>query len=67
MIKIFIRIRDKETSKISNAISLQDIVYKQNEIEFEFKEYGSEEYETLSYKDFLFYKDNYDLLIQIKD
>lgn len=67
MIKIFIQIRDKETSKISNAISLQDIVYRQNEIEFEFGEYGTEEYETLSYKDFLFYKDNYDLLVQIKD
>lgn len=67
MIKIFIQIRDKEKSKISNAISLQDIVYKQNEIEFEFGEYGAEEYETLSYKDFLFYKDNYDLLVQIKD
>lgn len=67
MIKIFIQIRDKEKSKISNAISLQDIVYKQNEIEFEFREYGTEEYETLSYKDFLFYKDNYDLLVQIKD
>lgn len=62
MIKIFIQIRDKEKSKISNAISLQDIVYRQNEIEFEFGEY-----ETLSYKDFLFYKDNYDLLVQIKD
>lgn len=67
MIKIFIQIRDKEKSKTSNAISLQDIVYKQNEIEFEFGEYGTEEYETLSYKDFLFYKDNYDLLVQIKD
>lgn len=67
MIKIFIQIRDKEKSKIFNAISLQDIVYKQNEIEFEFAEYGTEEYETLSYKDFLFYKDNYDLLVQIKD
>ena len=67
MIKIFIQIRDKEKSKISNAISLQDIVYKQNEIEFEFGEYGTEEYETLSYKDFLLYKDNYDLLVQIKD
>lgn len=67
MIKIFIQIRDKEKSKISNAISLQDIVYRQNEIEFEFREYGTEEYETLSYKDFLFYKDNYDLLVQIKD
>jgi hypothetical protein len=67
MIKIFIQIRDKEKSKISNAISLQDIVYRQNEIEFEFGEYGTEEYETLSYKDFLFYKDNYDLLVQIKD
>lgn len=67
MIKIFIQIRDKEKSKISNAISLQDIVYKQNEIEFEFGEYGTEEYETLPYKDFLFYKDNYDLLVQIKD
>lgn len=67
MIKIFIQIRDKEKSKISNAISLQDIVYRQNEIEFEFGEYSTEEYETLSYKDFLFYKDNYDLLVQIKD
>ena len=67
MIKIFIQIRDKEKSKISNAISLQDIVYRQNEIEFELGEYGTEEYETLSYKDFLFYKDNYDLLVQIKD
>lgn len=67
MIKIFIQIRDKETSKISNAVSLQDIVYRQNEIEFEFGEYGTEEYETLSYKDFLFCKDNYDLLVQIKD
>lgn len=67
MIKIFIQIRDKEKSKISNAISLQDIVYRQNEIEFEFGEYDTEEYETLSYKDFLFYKDNYDLLVQIKD
>lgn len=67
MIKIFIQIRDKEKSKISNTISLQDIVYRQNEIEFEFGEYGTEEYETLSYKDFLFYKDNYDLLVQIKD
>lgn len=67
MIKIFIQIKDKEKSKISNAISLQDIVYRQNEIEFEFGEYGTEEYETLSYKDFLFYKDNYDLLVQIKD
>lgn len=67
MIKIFIQIKDKEKSKISNAISLQDIIYRQNEIEFEFGEYGPEEYETLSYKDFLFYKDNYDLLVQIKD
>lgn len=67
MIKIFIQIKDKEKSKISNAISLQDIVYRQNEIEFEFGEYGTEEYETLSYKDFLFYKDNYNLLVQIKD
>lgn len=67
MIKIFIQIKDKEKSKISNAISLQDIVYRQNEIEFEFREYGTEEYETLSYKDFLFYKNNYDLLVQIKD
>ena len=67
MIKIFIQIRDKEKSKISNATSLQDIVYRQNEIEFEFGEQGTEEYETLSYKDFLFYKDNYDLLVQIKD
>lgn len=59
---IFIQLRDKETGQLSNKIKLKDIIYNQNEIEFEFGEYGEEDYETLSYKDFLFCRDEFEII-----
>ena len=58
---IFIQLRDKETGQLSNKVKLEDIIYNQSEIEFEFGEYGEEDYETLPYKDFLFFRNDYDV------
>lgn len=59
---IFIQLKDKESGKISNKVKLEDIIYNQREIEFYFGEYGEEDYETLSYKDFLFYRDDFEII-----
>ena len=62
-INTYLQLIDKETHKTSQEINLKDIIYNQNEIEFEFGEYGTEEYETLPYKDFLFFKDKYKIIL----
>ena len=66
-INTYLQLMDKETNKTSKEINLKDIIYNQNEIEFEFGEYGTEEYETLPYKDFLFFKDKYKIVLINKD
>lgn len=66
-INTYLQLMDKETNKTSKEINLKDIIYNQNEIEFEFGEYGTEEYETLPYKDFLFFKDRYKIVLINKD
>lgn len=59
--EFYIVLIEKETGRKSNKVKLDDVIYNQNEIEFEFGEYGEEDYETLPYKDFLFFRDDYDV------
>lgn len=59
---IFIQLRDKETGQISNKVKLEDIIYNQSEIEFEFGESPNDDYETLPYKDFLFFRNDYEII-----
>lgn len=59
--KIYIQLKDKETGQISNKVKLEDIIYNQSEIAFEFGEYPNDDYGTLSYKDFLFSRNDYDV------
>ena len=63
MKKWYISILDKETGNLSKRVQMEDVIYNQNEIEFEFGEFGEEDYETLPYDDFLFFKDNYKLVL----
>lgn len=63
--KVFIRIKDKETGRESHAITIEDLIFKQDEIEFEFGNRKEENYETLPYKDFLFYADDYEVIVHI--
>lgn len=64
--KIFIRIKDKNTNIVSNEISIEDLIYNQNEIEFRFAENKSN-YSTLPYDDFLYYQDEYEVIIRIDE
>lgn len=57
--EFYIILIEKETGRKSNKVKLDDVIYNQNEIEFEFGEYGEEDYETLPYKDFLFFRNDY--------
>ncbi|MEI3530096.1 MAG: hypothetical protein V8Q75_03350 [Bacilli bacterium] len=63
--KISIRLKDKETGKESNSISIEDLIYSQNEIEFEFGHYEDEDYGTLPYKDFLFFRHDYEVIVKV--
>lgn len=59
--ELYTRLIDIDTKEKSNKVKLEDVIYNQNEIEFEFGEYGEEDYETLPYKDFLFSRNDYDV------
>ena len=59
--KVFIRIKDKETGYESSEVTIEDLIYNQNEIAFEFIEDSS----ALPYKDFLFYQDDYEVIVRI--
>lgn len=53
---IYIMLKDKKTNRISKKVKLEEIIYNREGVEFEFGNYDDEDYETLPYTDFLFYK-----------
>lgn len=60
----YISLFNKKTRKMSNRVPLKKVIYNQNEIEFEFGEFGIEEYETLPYNDFLFWQQDYEVYLE---
>ena len=65
--KIFMRIRDKKTGLTSKNVHLTKIVFDQMSVEFEFVDPNSGERSTLPYADFLFFQDDYEVIIRIYD
>ena len=63
--QVTIRLRDKETGDESLPVDIEDIIFRQNEVEFEFEDYV-EDFISLPYKDFLFYQNNYEVIVHIK-
>lgn len=62
--KVFIRLKDREKGTESKEVAIEDIIFNQDEIEFEFGDY--DDYETLPYNDFLYFKDDYEVIIRIE-
>lgn len=52
---------DRETGEKTKRVSIEDVIYNQFDIEFEF-----ENGDTLPYKDFLMYPDDYDVVLSVK-
>lgn len=64
MRKVYIRLKDKQTGDESQIITLEELVYNQDGIEFVFQdEFGI--INTLPYKDFLFYQNDYELVVVV--
>ena len=63
--KITVSLYNKETKQYSKPVDIFDVIYNQHTIEFEFGEYDDDNYGTLPYKDFMFFQDQYDLILNI--
>lgn len=68
--KVGIKLKDKRNGCISEEVDIEDVIFNQYEIEFRFPgyvdEYSDEPFEaSLPYKDFLFFQDDYDVIIKI--
>ena len=61
----YISLFDKETCQKSKRVPLKEVIYNQNEIEFEFGDFEEEDYATLPYNDFLFFSQDYEVIIEI--
>jgi len=64
---VFIKLKDKETGRISKPVGIRKLIFEQDEIEFEWGKFGDDDYASLPYKDFLFFKEEYDVIIMLKE
>lgn len=63
---IIIYLTDKKTGKKSKPVDIEDIIFRQNEIQFEFGDYLEDEgYGCLPYTDFLLFRDKYEVHIKV--
>lgn len=65
-------LKDKMNGCESEPVNIEDLIFRQDEIEFRFPGFidsdGSEPYEaSLPYKDFLFFSDNYEVTVLMHD
>lgn len=52
MNKVFIRLKEKETGIESDEISIEELIFNQSDIEFDFWNKTKTDVDTLPYKDF---------------
>lgn len=66
--RVWVRLKDKKSGSESKEVPIEDFIFGED-IEFEFDESNNPneelDYTTLPYKDFLFFKDDYDVIIRI--
>lgn len=67
---VTIKLKDKRNGCVSEPVSMEELIFEQNDIEFIFPgytdEYTDEPYEaSLPYKDFLFFQDDYQVIVHI--
>ena len=58
---VTIRLKKRVTGIESNPVNLEDVIFNQNDIEFTFNDET-----TLPYKDFLFNKDDYEVIVRVR-
>ena len=56
------KLYDRETKKTSFPVHIKEVILNQNEIEFKW-----ENGDTLPYKDFLYYLNDYEVIIKVEE
>lgn len=62
MHRVYLKIKDKETGMVSEPVPIEDVIFRED-VEFDFKEDET----SLPYNDFLFYRDDYEGIVVIKE
>ena len=57
----FMYIVEKRTRSKSKIVPIEEVIFNQSEIEFEFEDGG-----TLPYNDFLFFQEDYEVVIRVR-
>lgn len=65
--KVFIRLVAKDSGQASKEVPLTDIIFNQYEVEFQFWDEQLDDYATLSYNDFLFFQDDYEVIVRVEE
>lgn len=68
---VTIKLRDKETGEESKEVSIDDVIFNQGDIIFEFGDCDTDSFNgefpcTLSYKGFLCNQDDYEVVVVVK-
>lgn len=61
--QVYLKIKDKETGMVSEPVPIEDVIFNREEVEFDFKEDET----SLPYNDFLFFRDDYEGIVVIKE
>ena len=63
MHRVYLKIKDKETGMVSEPVPIEDVIFNREEVEFDFKEDET----SLPYNDFLFFQNDYEGIVVIKE
>lgn len=61
---VMIKIKNKKNGRISKEVTIKDVIFNQDEIEFEFGNYNDDNYETVTYSDFLYFQEDFEVIIE---
>lgn len=53
-----------ENGRLSKGVAIEDVIYNQSEIAFDFVNFDDEDYETITYNDFLYFRDDSEVIIE---
>lgn len=65
--KVFIKLVNTQTGQASKEVPLTDVIFNQSEVEFQFWDEQLDDYATLPYNDFLFYQDDYEVIVRVEE
>ena len=61
---MILKIKNIKTGRASKGVPIEDVIYRQDEIEFEFGNQDEDDFETVTYGDFLYFGEDFEVLLE---